>query len=54
MKIKYQTDDQSLHIIRDYMKKYSSVQYFVYNRVQEGKLQKDIKQQTNLLNTVDL
>ena len=54
LKIKYQTDDQSLCIIQDYMKQYSSVQHFVYNRIQEGKLQKDIKQQIKLLNNVDL
>ena len=54
LKIKYQTDDQSLHIIQDYMNQYSSVQHFVYNRIQEGKLQKDIKQQIKLLNNIDL
>ena len=54
LKIKYQTDDKSLNIIRDYMRQYSSVQHFVYNRIQEGKLQKDIKQQIKTLNNVDL
>ena len=54
LKIKYQTDDQSLNIIQDYMKQYSSVQHFVYNRINEGKSQKDIKQQIKLLNNVDL
>ena len=54
LKIKYQTDDQSLDIIQDYMRQYSSVQHFVYNRINEGKLQKDIKQQIKLLNNVDL
>ena len=54
LKIKYQTDDQSLDIIRDYMKQYSSVQHFVYNRINDGKSQKDIKQQIKLLNNVDL
>lgn len=54
LKIKYQTDKESLDIIQDYMKQYSSVQHFVYNRIQEGKLQKDIKQQIKLLNNVDL
>ena len=37
LKIKYQTDKESLDIIRDYMKQYSSVQHFVYNRINEGK-----------------
>ena len=54
LKIKYQTDDQSLNIIQDYMKQYSSVQHFVYNRIQEGKSQKDIKQYIKLLNNIDL
>ena len=54
LKIKYQADDQSLDIIRDYMKQYSSVQHFVYNRIYEGKSQKDIKQQIKQLNNVNL
>ncbi len=54
LKIKYQTNDQSLNIIRDYMKQYSSVQHFVYNRINDDKSQKDIKQQIKLLNNVDL
>ena len=54
LKIKYQTDKESLDIIQNYMKQYSSVQHFVYNRIQEGKLQKDIKQQIKLLNNIDL
>ena len=54
LKIKYHTDNQSLDIILDYIRQYSSVQHFVYNRINEGKLQKDIKQQIKLLNNVDL
>ena len=54
LKFKYQTDDQSLDIIRDYMRQYSSVQHFVYNRIHEGKLQKDIKQQIKTLNNINL
>ena len=54
LKIKYQTDNESLDIIQDYMKQYSSVQHFVYNRIQEGKSQKDIKQQIKLLNNIYL
>ena len=54
LKIKYQTDKESLDIIQNYMKQYSSVQHFVYNRIQECKSQKDIKQQIKLLNNVDL
>ena len=54
LKIKYQTDDQSLDIIRNYMRQYSSVQHFVYNRINDGKSQKDIKQYIKLLNNIDL
>ena len=54
LKIKYQADNESLDIIQDYMKQYSSVQHFVYNRIQEGKSQKDIKQQVKQLNNVNL
>ena len=54
LKIKYQTDKESLYIIQDYMKQYSSVQHFVYNRIHEDKSQKDIKQQIKLLNNVNL
>ena len=54
LKIKYQTDKESLDIIRNYIRQYNSVQHFVYNRIQEGKSQKDIKQQIKLLNNVDL
>ena len=54
LKIKYQTDKESLDIIRNYMSQYSSVQHFVYNRIQECKSQKDIKQQIKLLNNVNL
>ena len=54
LKIKYYTDNESLDIIQNYMKQYSSVQHFVYNRIQEGKLQKDIKQQIKTLNNINL
>ena len=54
LKIKYKTDKESLDIIQDYMKQYSSVQHFVYNRIHEGKSQKDIKNQIKLLNNINL
>ena len=54
LKIKYQTDDKSLNIIQDYMKQYSSVQHFVYNRINDCKSQKDIKQQIKTLNNINL
>ena len=54
LKIKYYTDNESLDIIQDYMRQYSSVQHFVYNRINEGKSQKDIKQQIKILNNINL
>ena len=54
LKIKYQTDDQSLNIIQNYMRQYSSVQHFVYNRINDGKSQKEIKQQIKTLNNINL
>ena len=54
LKIKYKTDDKSLDIIQNYMRQYSSVQHFVYNRINEGKTQKDIKQQIKTLNNINL
>ena len=54
LKIKYQADRESLDIIQNYMRQYSSVQHFVYNRIQESRSQKDIKQQIKALNNVDL
>lgn len=54
LKIKYQTDKESLDIIQDYIRQYSSVQHFVYNRIYEGKSQKEIKSQIKLLNNIDL
>ena len=54
LKIKYQADKESLDIIQNYMRQYSSVQHFVYNRINDGKSQKDIKQQIKLLNNVSL
>ena len=54
LKLKYHADNKSLLIIQDYIRQYSSVQHFVYNRIQECKSQKDIKQQIKLLNNVNL
>ena len=54
LKIKYKTDKESLDIIQDYIRQYSSVQHFVYNRIYEGKSQKEIKSQIKLLNNIDL
>ena len=54
LKIKYKTDDNSLNLIKDYMKQYSSCQHYVYNRIQEGLSQKQIKQNIKSLNNLNL
>ena len=52
LKIKYKTDN--LDLIKDYMKQYSSCQHYVYNRIQEGLSQKQIKQNIKSLNNINL
>ena len=52
LKIKYKTDN--LDLIKDYMKQYSSCQHYVYNRIQEGLSQKQIKQNIKSLNNLNL
>ena len=52
LKIKYKTDN--LNLIKDYMKQYSSCQHYVYNRIQEGLSQKQIKQNIKNLNNLNL
>ena len=52
LKIKYKTDN--LDLITDYMKQYSSCQHYVYNRIQEGLSQKQIKQNIKSLNNINL
>ena len=52
LKIKYKTDN--LDLIEDYMKQYSSCQHYVYNRIQEGLSQKQIKQNIKSLNNLNL
>lgn len=52
LKIKYKTDN--LDLIKDYMKQYSSCQHYVYNRIQEGLSQKQIKQNIKFLNNINL
>ena len=52
LKIKYKTDN--LNLIKDYMKQYSSCQHYVYNRIQDGLSQKQIKQNIKSLNNLNL
>lgn len=54
IKIKYQTDQFSRETILNYMKQYSSVQHFIYNRYADGFSQKQIKEQIKSLNNIQL
>ena len=54
MKIKYSCDEQSKNLIKKYMKQYTSVNHYVYNRIQEGLSQKQIRKQVKSLNNIDL
>ena len=54
LKLKYKTDDLSKSIILDYMKQYSSMLHFVYNRKIEGINDSSIKQLTKSLNNISL
>ena len=54
LKIKYKTDDNSLILIKNYIRQYSSCQHYVYNRIQEGLSQKQIKQNIKSLNNLNL
>ena len=54
LKLKYKTDDLSKSIILDYMKQYSSMLHYVYNRKIEGVSDSTVKQLTKSLNNIDL
>lgn len=54
LKIKYSCDGGSKSLIKDYMRQYSSIQHYVYNRIQEGCSQKEIKEQIKQLNNINL
>ena len=54
MKIKYTCDDQSFNLIKMYMQQYTSVNHYVYNRIQEGLSQKQIEKQIKSLNNINL
>ena len=54
LKLKYNTSDDNSKVILNYMRQYSSVLHYVYNRTQEGKSQKEIKELVKTLNNIEL
>ena len=54
LKLKYKTSEDNIKVILDYMRQYSSVLHYVYNRTQEGKSQKEIKELVKSLNNIEL
>ena len=54
LKLKYKTDDLSKSTILNYMKQYSSMLHYVYNRKIEGVNDSTIKQLTKSLNNISL
>ena len=54
LKIKYQTDSNSLETIKNYMRQYSSLYHIVFNRTIEGSTQKEIKEYVKQMNNLDL
>ena len=54
LKLKYKTSEDNTIVILDYMRQYSSVLHYVYNRNKEGKSQKEIKGFIKSLNNIEL
>lgn len=54
LKIKYTTSEDSLNLIKEYKKQYSSVLHYAYNRRYEGVSEKNIEHQISLLNNIPL
>ena len=54
LKIKYTTSEDSLNLIKEYRKQYSSVLHYAYNRRYEGVSEKNIEHQISLLNNISL
>ena len=54
LKIKYTTTEDSLNLIKEYRKQYSSVLHYAYNRRYEGISEKDIEHQISSLNNIPL
>ena len=54
LKIKYTTTEDSLNLIKEYRKQYSSVLHYAYNRRYEGISEKNIEYQISSLNNIPL
>lgn len=54
LKIKYTTTEDSLNLIKEYRKQYSSVLHYAYNRRYEGVSEKEIEHQISSLNNIPL
>ena len=54
LKLKYKTSEDNIKVILDYMRQYSSLLHYVYNRIKEGKVQKEIKGLIKSLNNIEM
>ena len=54
LKLKYKTSEDDIKSILNYMRQYSSVLHYVYNRNKEGKSQKEVKNLVKSLNNIEL
>ena len=54
LKLKYHIDSKQLEEIYSYQKQYTNLLRFMYNRVCDGKLEKQCEQKAKLLNNLDL
>ena len=54
LKLKYKTSEDNTIVILNYMRQYSSVLHYVYNRTKEGKAQKEIKGLVKTLSNIGL
>ena len=52
IKLPYQTDDENIKILEDLRRQYSNVVRFSYNRIKEGKTEKEIRLLTKGLNNI--
>ena len=54
LKLRYKASEDNIKVILDYMRQYSSVLHYVYNRTKEGKAQKEIKGLVKTLNNIEM
>lgn len=54
LKLRYKTSEDNTIVILNYMRQYSSVLHYVYNRIKEGKSQKEIKGLVKSLNNIEM